>query len=165
MFWEYGDLFFIPSGYTVWQKQVFLIFCELWSKIANDVKKWNGNNFVKVKAKIREFREDDSRRVSLLALILENLFRQDHNPAISCKWKVHCLYNFLVLVKLASRRQNIVSKPSMSVFALLPVVFFINLLAFLDLVVFFKNVFSYFIKFYVRVSSDDKYFYTLNTPT
>ena len=61
-------------------EQVFLIFCELWSKIANDVKKWNGNNFVKVKAKIREFREDDSRRVSLLAFILKEPFSPGSQP-------------------------------------------------------------------------------------
>ena len=43
--------------------------------------------------------------------------------------------------------------PSMSVFAFLPVVFYKNIFVFLGVVVFKKNVLSYFMKTYVNVST------------
>ena len=51
----------------------------------------------------------------------------------------------------------------MSVFALLPAVFFKNVFVFLDLVVYYKNVLSYFIKPYVNVSTL-KYTYINDNP-
>ena len=60
---------------------------------------------------------------------------------------------FAALKKWGSHMKKYTSWPSMSVFAFLLVVFYKNVFIFLGVVIFKKNLLSYFMKTYVNVST------------